>query len=48
MMDLKEAIALLHRYNEWRRGAEQEMENPADIGIAIDCVLDAVENQPNK
>jgi len=24
------------------------MENPADIGIAIDCVLDAVENQPNK
>ena len=38
-MELKEAINILERYNRWRRGADIQMENTKDIGIAIDTVI---------
>lgn len=33
----------LKTYNEWRRGAKIPQPNPADIGIAIDGVLNELE-----
>lgn len=38
-MQLEEAIELLKRHNEWRRGAEIEMEHPKELGIAIDTLI---------
>jgi hypothetical protein len=38
-MELKEAIQILERHNKWRRGDIDTMDNPTDIGIAIDTVL---------
>ena len=38
-MKIEEAIEILERYNEWRRGAEIEMANPNELGEAIDLVL---------
>lgn len=39
----KEAIELLRRHNEWRRGAEIEMESPEKLGKAIEAVCARVE-----
>ena len=33
------AIKILSRHNLWRRGADIAMENPTDLGNAIDIVL---------
>ena len=42
---MKKACALLHEYQDWRRGGDGEMPNPREIGRALDLVLDFVENQ---
>lgn len=39
-----QAIATLRAHNEWRRGAETEMHDPAELGAAIDTVCDALES----
>jgi hypothetical protein len=45
-MNIPEAIAILRRHNEWRRGHEQrEHQAPAEIGRAIDIVLAAAEER---
>jgi len=38
-MKVEEAIEILERHNEWRRGAEIPQEDPKIIGEAIDVVL---------
>jgi hypothetical protein len=38
-MRVEEAIEILERHNEWRRGAEIPQEEPKIIGEAIDLVL---------
>lgn len=38
-MKTTEALEILKRHNEWRRGAEIEMEHPEILGIAIDVIL---------
>lgn len=38
---LAEAIAIVKRHQDWRRGAEIEMENPKELGVAIDETLEA-------
>lgn len=49
-MELKEAILLLKKHNEWRRdlphdlGDGKEMVNPKKLGIAIDKVVSEFEN----
>jgi hypothetical protein len=47
-MKKSEAIAILERHNKWRRGAEIPMEDPTELGIAIDVVLAELkgENSP--
>ena len=37
--EFKEAIELVQRHQDWRRGAETEMENPKELGVSIDTVL---------
>lgn len=44
-MNLQEAIKILKRHNKWRRGAVIEMENPTELGIAIDTILEYFEKQ---
>lgn len=39
-MTIAEAIKILREYNEWRRGDDSEMIDPAIIGKAIDMVCD--------
>jgi hypothetical protein len=39
-MTKKEALSLLKRHNLWRRGAEIEMEEPKQLGLAIDKVIE--------
>ena len=44
-----DTIALVRRYNLWRRGDESlEMENPKAIGIALDSICDHAENVERK
>lgn len=38
-MKLKKAFKILQRHNKWRRGAEIPMENPTELGIAIDKII---------
>jgi len=38
-MQLKEAIEILQKHNEWRRGSEIEPTDPKLLGIAIDTVI---------
>lgn len=42
-MTLHEAVAILRRHNEWRRGADGEMVEARHIGLAIDIVCDHIE-----
>lgn len=39
--ELKVAIELVQRHQDWRRGAEIEMENPKELGVSIDTVIEA-------
>lgn len=41
--DIESLAARLRAYNEWRRGAEIEMPNPADIGRDIDAAIEVIE-----
>ena len=41
-MKLKTAIKILEDHNKWRRGAEIKMQEPKDIGIAIETVIDKI------
>lgn len=48
-MHLKEAIQVLKSHNEWRRydgeiDKTPEMQNPKEIGVAIDKVLETFKN----
>ena len=43
--ELKKACELLRYFQDWRRGGDGEMQNPKEIGKALDLVLDYVENQ---
>lgn len=44
-MNLKTAIKVLTRHNKWRRGADIEMTNPAQLGKAIDKILNHLEKE---
>ncbi len=39
-MTLKEAIELLQKHQQWRRGADIDMQNPTQLGIAIDILIE--------
>jgi hypothetical protein len=38
-MNITEALTILRAHNEWRRGAEMPIQEPAEIGEAIDTIL---------
>jgi hypothetical protein len=42
-MNLKTAITILKCHNKWRRGESDKIENPKNIGIAIDVVISEFE-----
>jgi hypothetical protein len=42
-MTIHDAVALLRRHNEWRRGAGGEMVEPRNLGLAIDIACDYIE-----
>lgn len=43
-MTLKQAIKILTAHNKWRRSVKGKIGNPVDLGIAIDLILDAMNN----
>lgn len=47
-MNLDEAIKTLEAHNQWRRDRSEvnphEMQNPTELGIAIDVVLEAAKD----
>ena len=47
-MKLKKAFKILARHNKWRRGAEIPMENPTQLGIAIDTILEKLKPKNSK
>ena len=42
-MTIKQAIKILIRANKWRRGAEIEMPDPKDYGVAVDVAIAVME-----
>ena len=43
-MTTKQAISILKKYNKWRRGdCDTKMQSPAQIGLAIDVVVEQLE-----
>lgn len=38
-MKISEAIEILERHNQWRRGAKIPMEHPKSLGVAIETIL---------
>ena len=44
-MTKEEAIDILERHNKWRRGANIPMENPKEIGQAIDLIVNDYKNK---
>ena len=44
-MTLQEAKQILTANNEWRRGAEIDMINPTQVGIAIDVILNELKDK---
>ena len=47
-MTLDEAIEILRHHQEWRRDGKGQMQEPKQIGYAIDRILSALEtNQIN-
>lgn len=47
-MKLKKALKILARHNKWRRGANIPMENPTELGIAIDIILETFKPKKTK
>jgi hypothetical protein len=39
-MTIQEAIKILRKHNEWRRGGDDAQEDPKVIGLALDKLLD--------
>jgi hypothetical protein len=46
-MNIKQSVETLKYFNKWRRGEEIEMPDPKAVGIAIDVILEFVENELN-
>lgn len=46
-MEIKEAIKIVERHNEWRRGAEIDMTDPVILGQAMDKVIKYVKEKEN-
>lgn len=50
-MDIKEAITILKKHNEWRRcknvPSTKEMVNPTELGVAIDVTINELSNLTN-
>ena len=44
-MTREEALQVLTRHNEWRRGAEIPMDDPKEIGEAIDIAISALKEK---
>lgn len=44
-MDIEKAVYILKQHNKWRRGADIPMENPTELGIAIDTVVTYTERR---
>lgn len=44
-MTTKQAIKVLAYHNKWRRGETEHMQNPTEIGIAIDTAIEVMSNQ---
>ena len=42
-MTIKQAIKILIRTNKWRRGADNEMPDPKELGEAIDVAIAVME-----
>lgn len=42
-MTIKQAIKILKRANRWRRGAEVEMPDPKEFGVAMDVAIEVME-----
>lgn len=38
-MKINKAIKILERHNKWRRGAETIQQDPKEIGVAIETVI---------
>lgn len=47
-MKISEAITVLEKYNEWRKGAAIPQESPTRIGMAIDLVLTEIKTLRKK
>jgi hypothetical protein len=47
-MNIKQAVKALKQFNKWRRGADIKISDPKTIGIAIDTILEFVENKLNE
>lgn len=41
-MTTETAIHILELYNKWRRGADTEMPDPKQLGLAIDLAIDTL------
>ncbi|MCQ9638616.1 hypothetical protein MP478_04375 [Chryseobacterium sp. WG14] len=41
-MNTKEAIEILKRHNEWRKGADTQQEHPVKVGDAIDLAISRI------
>jgi hypothetical protein len=41
MTVLERAIRLVKRHQKWRRGADIPMSDPKELGVAIDCLIEA-------
>ena len=48
MEEVDEAIELLEKHNEWRRGDLTEMTNPTELGLAIDLIVTHYKNGRNR
>ena len=42
-MTVEQAISILRTHNLWRRGADMPLGDPAEIGRAIDVLVDLAE-----
>lgn len=47
-MKIKKALKILARHNKWRRGAGIPMENPTQLGIAIETILETFKPKKTK
>lgn len=41
-MKIEEAVEILKRHNEWRRGGDGEMQDPKILGVAIDKAVEVL------